>query len=79
MFDDFFSGVSDLGLKYIDNKFVSNNNDNNASQALYQAKLYEQMQQKAAPAPVKSPLDNKMLVYGGLGAIALLTLVIVVK
>ena len=77
MFDDFLKGAGDLGLKYIDMKYVSG--DENATAKDEQAKKYEQIQQKAAPAPVKSPLDNKIFIYGTVGVVVLLTAVVALK
>lgn len=77
MFEDFLNNAGNLGLQYIDKNYV--NKDTNSSKKDEEAKKYEQIQQRAQPTPVKSPLDNKLIVYGGVGAVVLLTLVVLLK
>lgn len=78
MFENFLNDAGSLGLKYIDNKYVSPE-DANSSQKEKQAQKYEQIQQKSSAAPLKSPLDNKLFIYGGIGAVVLLTAVVALK
>ena len=78
MFEDFLNNAGNLGLTYLDKKYV-NPIDENSSKKDSEAKKDEQIQQRAQPTPVKSPLDNKLIVYGGAGAIVLLTLVVLLK
>lgn len=76
-FGSFLNNASGLGLKYLDNTYI--NPDANSSKKEEQAKKYEQIQQRATPTPVRSPLDNKLIVYGAFGVVGLLTLAIVLK
>jgi hypothetical protein len=77
-FGNFLSNTSNLGLKYLDAKYITPL-DQNSSKKDEEAKKYEQIQQRAAPAPVKSPLDNKIIIYGAVGAVVLLTAVVALK
>ena len=79
MFSDFFKSASDLGLKYIDNKYVSPPpKDTNATAKQQQAQKYEQIQQQAAPAPVAKPINTQYMLIGG-GIVAVVALALVFK
>jgi len=78
MFEDFLKDAGNLGLKFVDAKYIAPL-DQNSSKKDEEAKKYEQIQQRAAPAPVKSPIDNKIIIYGAVGAVVLLTAVVALK
>jgi len=78
MFETFLQDAGSLGLKFVDAKYIAPL-DQNSSQKEQEAKKYEQIQQRAAPAPVKSPIDNKLIIYGAAGAVVLLTAVVFLK
>ena len=78
MFEDFLKDAGNLGLKFVDAKYIAPL-DQNSSKKDEEAKKYEQIQQRTAPSPVTSPLDNKLLIYGAAGAVVLLTAVIFLK
>ena len=77
MFSNFFKSASDLGLKYIDKKYVSPPpKDTNATAKQKQAQRYEQIQQRTPPSPVAQPINKQyLLIGGGVGAILLLAIV----
>ncbi len=78
MFENFLNDAGNLGLKYLDNKYVDPK-DTNSSQKEKQAQKYEQIQQRSSAAPIKSPINNKLFIYGGIGAVVLLTAIVAIK
>jgi hypothetical protein len=77
MFENFLNDASTLGLDYLRQEYIT---DDNATAKDKQAQKYEQIQQKSAPAPDAAPiLNQKIIVYGGLGLVALFTAVVIFK
>ncbi len=78
-FDNFLQNAGDLGLKYIDNKYVNpkDNNNSNATAQQAQAQKYERITQKAPVTPVAQPINKQyLLIGGGVGALLLLAIVL---
>lgn len=74
----FLDNASSFGLKYLENKYVDHK-DTNTTEKDKEAQKYERIQQKAAPAPVVSHVNNQVLFYGGVGLAALVAVVLVIK
>jgi len=78
MFDAFKEDINSFGLTELFSLYneAKKEEDNTSStQTTTKAQTYEQTQQATTSVnKVTSPLDNKILVYGGLGVVALLFL-----
>jgi len=78
MFQDLFNKAGNLGLSYLDNKYV-NPKDTNATAKDAQAKKYEQIQQKAPAIPQKSNSINPQFIYIGGGVLAIGFIALILK
>ena len=78
-FDNFMQNAGNLGLKYLDKKYIpKDTNSSNSTAKEVQAQKYERITQKAPVAPVAQPFNKQYLLIGG-GIAAVLLVAIVFK